>query len=170
MGAPSYALADKKAVDGRNFRNKVPNVPNTRQNPRRTFCNSRQPSSLLVAHLEVDDDLAVHVPFGLELDRLADLFDREAGRDRYEDLVCCSEASDLFQGTRGRVGAIGGSDSLDLDGDGGDALVGDSELPCGVDGVGPVKIDRSGDAVGSEETDPVGQPVAVGDGLGPPAA
>ena len=46
--------------------------------------------------LDVDDDLAVHVPAGLELDRGADLFDGEARCDWYPDLACCNEAGDLF--------------------------------------------------------------------------
>jgi hypothetical protein len=99
----------------------------------------------------------VHVPVGLELDGDADLFDGEAHRDWYPNMACGNEVGDLVDGVGG-VGAVGRCDSVDLGGDGGDALVPDAEFPCSVHGVGPVKIDRGGDAVGCEGMDPVTSP------------
>src|SRR3954470_7195242 len=49
---------------------------------------------------EVDDDLAVHVAARLELDRLADLFDREVRRDRHPQPPRRHQAGDLLDGTR----------------------------------------------------------------------
>jgi len=46
--------------------------------------------------LEVDDDLAVHAPAGLELGRAADLLNREARRDRHSKPARRGQAGDLF--------------------------------------------------------------------------
>jgi hypothetical protein len=52
--------------------------------------------------LEVDDDLALYVPPGLELDRGADLLNREAGGDGHPELTARNQAGELFQGAGGR--------------------------------------------------------------------
>ena len=68
--------------------------------------------------LEVDDDLAVHVPAGLKLDRGADLPDREGGRDGHTKLARRDQAGDLLDGAGGGVSAVCRRDSVDLRGDG----------------------------------------------------
>ena len=117
--------------------------------------------------LEVDDDLALHVPAGLEFGRGADLLDREARRDRHPELARRNQAGDLFQGAGDGVRAIGGRHAVDLRGDGADTGVRDAEFPCGVHCLRPVQVDGGGDAGGSEGPDPVGQAVAVGTGSAP---
>src|ERR1700744_3226964 len=119
------------------------------------------------ARLEVDDDLAVHVPAGLELDRGADLADREAGRDGHPELTLRDQAGDLLDGAGGGFGAVGRCDSVDLGRDGGDALVREVEVPGRLDRTRPVQVDGRGNAGGSQGMDPAGQALAVGDRLGP---
>ena len=46
--------------------------------------------------LKIDDDLAMHVPAGLKLDRGADLLDREACRDGHTELARRDQASNLL--------------------------------------------------------------------------
>src|SRR5581483_7755633 len=119
--------------------------------------------------LEVDDDLAVHVSAGLELDRGPNLFDWEGRRDRYPDFAGANEAGYLIDGVGG-VGAVCGLDAVDLAGDRGDACVWDAEFPCRVHGVDSVEVDRCGDAGGREGADPFDEPFAVGHGMGAEAA
>ncbi len=52
--------------------------------------------------LEVDDDLALHVPAGLEFDRGADLLDRKIGRDRHTELARRDQSGNLFESVGGR--------------------------------------------------------------------
>jgi hypothetical protein len=70
----------------------------------------------------------------------------------YPDLACCNEAGDLVYGVGG-VGAVCRRDSVDLGGDGGDALIRDAGFPCSVRCVSPVKVDRRGDALVREGMD-----------------
>ncbi len=112
----------------------------------------------------------MHVAGGLQFDRGADLFDREARCDGHPELTCGDQLSNVLQGAGGSIGAVRRRHPVDLGGDGADALVRDAEFPCGMDGLRPVQVDRRGDAVGSEGADPVSQTVAIGDRLGPEAA
>src|SRR5690348_10947170 len=116
--------------------------------------------------LEVDDDLAVHVPAGLKLDRGADLLDWEACRDGHAELARRDQAGDLLDGAGGGVSAVGRRDPVDLCGDGGDALVRNAKFSCRLRRLGPVEVDGRSDAGGGQGTEPAGQPVAVGDRLG----
>ena len=96
--------------------------------------------------LEVDDDLAVDVPAGLELDRGADLLDREACRDGHTELARRDQAGNLLYGAGGGVGAVCRCDSVDLCSDGGDALVRNAKFPCRLRRLRPVEVDGRGDA------------------------
>ncbi|WP_218153962.1 hypothetical protein [Nonomuraea pusilla] len=116
--------------------------------------------------LEVDDDLALHVPTGLEFGGAADLLDREARRDGHPQSARRDQAGDLFQGAGSGVRAVGRRHAVDLRGDGADAAVRDAWFPCDVHCLHPVQVDGGGDAAGSERSAPVGQSVAVGDRLG----
>jgi hypothetical protein len=73
--------------------------------------------------LEVDDDLAVHVPAGLKLDRGADLLHRESCRDGHTELARRDQARNLLDGAGGGVSTVCRRDPVDLCSDGGDALV-----------------------------------------------
>lgn len=117
--------------------------------------------------LKADDDLAVHVPAGLELDRGADLPDRESCRDGHAELARRDQAGDLLDGAGGGVSAVGRRDPVDLCSDGGDAFVRHAEFWCRLRRLRPVQVDGRGDAGGSQGAEPAGQAVAVGDRLGP---
>src|SRR5579862_5540389 len=117
--------------------------------------------------LEVDDDLAVHVPAGLKLDRGADLLNREGCRDWHTELARRDQAGNLLDGAGGGVSAVCRRDSVDLCGDGGDALVRDAKFSCRLRRVRPVQVDGRSDAGGSKGTEPTDQAVAIGDRLGP---
>jgi hypothetical protein len=82
----------------------------------------------------------------------------------------CEQARDFLQSAGGSVGTVGRRDSVDLGGDGRDALVRNAEFACDVHCLGPVQVDSRVHATEREATDPVGQPVAVSDRLGPEVA
>ena len=88
--------------------------------------------------LEVDDDLAVHVPAGLKLDRRADLLDRETCCDGHTELARGDQASNLLYGAGGGVSAVCRRDPLDLSSDGGDARVRHAKFSCSLCRLGPV--------------------------------
>src|ERR1700733_6583090 len=90
------------------------------------------------AGIEVDDDLAVHVPAGLKLNRGADLLDREARRDGHAELARRDQASNLLDGAGGGVSAVCRRDPVDLCSDGGDALVRNANFSCRLRRLRPV--------------------------------
>jgi hypothetical protein len=92
----------------------------------------------------------VYVPAGLKLDRGADLLDRERCRDGYTELAGRDQARDLLDGAGGGVGAVCRGDSVEVCGDGGDALVRDAKFSCRLRRLGPVEVDGGGDAGGSQ--------------------
>jgi hypothetical protein len=61
-----------------------------------------------VPQLEVDDDLAVDVPAGLQLDRSADLPDREGCRDGHTELAGRDQAGDLLDGAGAALAPLAG--------------------------------------------------------------
>src|SRR5689334_15268493 len=67
--------------------------------------------------LEVDDDLAVHVPAGLELDRRADLLHREGRGQGHSELPLRDQPRDLLDRAGGGVGAVRRRDPVDQGGD-----------------------------------------------------
>jgi hypothetical protein len=88
--------------------------------------------------LEVDDDLAVHVPAGLKLDRGADLLHRESCRDGHAELARRDQARNLLDGAGGGIGAVCRRDPVDPRSDGSNALVRHAKFSCRLHRVRPV--------------------------------
>jgi len=82
------------------------------------------------------------VPAGLELDGGTDLLDREACGDGHPESAGRNQASQLFQGAGGGIGAVGRCDPVDLGGDGRDACVRDAKSPCRVRCLGSIERAR----------------------------
>lgn len=108
----------------------------------------------------------MHVSARLQLDGRPDLLDREAG-DRHTELACRHQVSDVLDGPRSGVSAVRRGGPVDEGRDGGDPLVGHTDLPCRPHGLGPVQVQRRRDTVRGEDAEPHRQPVAVRDRLGP---
>ena len=83
------------------------------------------------------------------------------------ELARRDQAGNLLDGAGGGVSAVCRRDSVDLCGDGGDALVRNAEFSCRPRRLRPVQVDGRGDAGRSQGAEPVGQAVAIGDRLGP---